>query len=79
MKKTNKYKFMPPSLEKLTSAQRWAFYFTFAGLPGINFMHSYGFLVAVVYEIIIWVPQQQLFDYLQLDKTLPYADYVKPR
>lgn len=64
---------MNKHVSALPARERWALYFTFAALPGMCVFTWFGFTAAVVYEMVVWVPQQKLFDHLQLETTLPFT------
>ena len=70
-----RYRFtMPAPRAALTSRQRWVLYFVLTGLPGLNVTVWFGFGWAMVFEAFVWIPQQRLFDVLELAKTLPFQD-----
>ena len=63
----------PPPKANLTTRERWLLYFVLTGLPGMNVMLWFGFSASMVYELVTWMPQQRLFDSLDLAKTLPFS------
>ena len=63
----------PPPKANLTTRERWILYFVLTGLPGMCVMQWFGFSYAMVFEVIAWIPQQRLFDSLELAKTLPFS------
>lgn len=62
---------MNKNLARLTMPQRWGYYVTFAALPGACVMALAGLDAAIVFELVVWIPQQRLFDTLQLVKSFP--------
>ena len=64
--------FPPPNFEELNTRERWVLYFVLSGLPGLNVALWFGFPAAILFEIVVWIPQQRLFDSLELAKTLPF-------
>lgn len=65
---------MNEACKKLSSRDRWLVYLTIAGLPGLAISVIFGFAWSLVFEVIVWIPQQRLFDSLELAKTLPFQD-----
>ena len=62
---------MRPPYEFLSSRERWILYLVMATLPGLNVSVWFGFAWSMVFEAVMWIPQQRLFDALDLSKTLP--------
>ena len=65
---------MNAACRKLSSSERWLLYLVLTGLPGISISVLFGFGWALLFEAIAWIPQQRLFDDLELAKTLPFQD-----
>ena len=63
---------MKAYIHKLSSFQRWLIYLCVGAVPGLIVQVVFGFLWALMFELIVWVPQQRLFDALRLAETLPY-------
>ena len=63
---------MPAPCKKLSTRERWILYFVIAALPGLNVSVWFGFAWSMVFEAVVWIPQQRLFDALDLARTLPY-------
>ena len=66
---------MNPATQKLSSLQRWALYLVLTGLPGLTVSVLFGFGWALLFELVAWIPQQRLFDLLELAKTLPFQEH----
>ncbi|TCV82715.1 hypothetical protein EDC63_11932 [Sulfurirhabdus autotrophica] len=64
--------FPAPKINHLNTRDRWLLYFVLTSLPGLNIFIWFGFTAAVVFELLMWIPQQRLFDVLELSKTLPF-------
>ena len=64
---------MNAHISALSGRERWALYVTFAALPGACVFTWLGLYAAVAYEILVWIPQQRLFDHLRLAETLPFV------
>jgi hypothetical protein len=62
---------MNAACQKLSGFQRWCLYLVITGLPGLLISVLFGFGWALVFEAIVWIPQQRFLDYLELAKTLP--------
>lgn len=60
--------------QALSTRERWVLYFVLTALPGLNITVWFGFAWSMVFELIVWIPQQRIFDALDLAKTLPYQD-----
>lgn len=69
---------MRASLQTLTAWQRWLLYLTFTGLPGLCVSRFFGWHGALIYELLMWIPQQRIFDALRLADTLPFANAPAP-
>ena len=65
---------MNAACQKLSAKERWLLYFVLTGLPGLSISVAFGFGWSLVFEVFAWIPQQRLFDHLELAKTLPYQD-----
>jgi len=63
-------------LRNLAAWRRWVLYFAITGLPGLCVFRVFGWYGSIVYELVMWIPQQRLFDRLRLAETLPYANAV---
>ena len=61
--------------KKLSSSERWALYLVLSGLPGLTTSVVFGFGWALLFEVIAWIPQQRLFDSLELAQTLPFQEH----
>lgn len=61
---------LPSPPDDLTPSQRWCLYFVLAGLPGMNVATWFGVQWAMLFELAVWIPQQRIFDALELAKTL---------
>lgn len=44
------------------------------GLPGLTVSVVFGFAWSLAFEALVWIPQQRLFDRLELAKTLPFQN-----
>jgi len=67
---------MRANLRNLTAWQRWIVYFAITALPGLCVFRLFGWPGSIVYELVMWIPQQRIFDHLRLAETLPYANTV---
>jgi hypothetical protein len=63
---------MSAPCKTLSTRDRWLVYFVMAALPGLNISVWFGFAWSMVFELVMWIPQQRLFDALGLAETLPY-------
>lgn len=61
---------LPSPPVDLTPLQRWCLYIVLTGLPGMNVATWFGFQWAMLFELVAWIPQQRIFDALELAKTL---------
>lgn len=50
---------------------RWLLYYALTSTPGVLVFFVFGFSVALLFELVTWVPQQRFFDFLGLADTLP--------
>lgn len=50
---------------------RWLLYYALTSAPGVLVFVMFGFFVALLFELVTWVPQQRFFDFLGLGETLP--------
>lgn len=64
---------LSPKISTLNNRERWVLYLVLSGLPGLNVALWFGFSAAILFEIIVWIPQQRLFDSLELAKTIPFS------
>lgn len=53
----------------LSPRDRWLLYLVLTTLPGLNIALWFGFTASVLFEILTWIPQQKLFNALQLAHT----------
>lgn len=65
---------MPAPAKNLSTRDRWLVYLVLAALPGMNVTAWFGFWWSMLFELVIWLPQQRLFDALHLAETLPFQD-----
>ena len=63
---------MNAACKKLCTKERWLLYFVLTGLPGLSISVAFGW--SLLFEVFAWIPQQRLFDNLELAKTLPFQD-----
>lgn len=65
---------MPTPRQNLSTRDRWLLYFVLTALPGLNISVWFGFAWAMAFEVLVWIPQQRVFDALNLASTLPFQD-----
>jgi hypothetical protein len=65
---------MNAACRKLSTRDRWLLYLVVTGLPGLTISVLFGFGWSLLFEAIVWIPQQRFFDELELAKSLPFQD-----